>query len=212
MKGKSRVKKKVKKQELERFLKSQQNVESRAIKAGLTHSAVIIAQTAKLESDKNEQIIQINNKKNQTVAVFTAQLNDLTTLLENAETYFSALHEKDLQEKIIELKKEREQTKIEVFKYNNTLDEKEQRYDNTNKQARVNIKIRFLELKMDEFSKEELVEMGYYADVIDCVCGYFNTLEAQDAYYQFKDNHKLAIYLDDYYESILYLYRNRAGI
>ena len=72
--------------------------------------------------------------------------------------------------------------------------------------------IRYLDVSAGEFTKDQLVDMGYYEDVIRCVCGYYDTLQPSVAYRDILDEGKLAIYLDDYYESIIYLYKSAAGM
>ena len=54
--------------------------------------------------------------------------------------------------------------------------------------------------------------MGYYADVIDCVCAYYDTLPVLTAYQDLASENKLAIYLDDFYQDIVYMYKSRAGL
>ena len=74
------------------------------------------------------------------------------------------------------------------------------------------MELRFLDISSGEFTHDQLVEMGYYEDVIKCVCGYYDTLSASNAYYDITSEKKLAIYLDEYYSEIIYTYKLRAGI
>lgn len=196
----------------ELYGQSVRQLEEQAIKAGMVNSNVVVVQSTKLHLEKNQKITTITQKKDQSIATYTAEKQALQQLLSSSDTYFSSVHEKDVDKKVIELKADQEQIMREVFKYNNALDEKEQRYENTIKQTNLSLKIRYLEVTTGEFTKDQLVDMGYYNDVINCVCGYFDTLSALDAYYSFRDNKKLAIYLDDYYENILYLYRVNSGL
>ena len=53
--------------------------------------------------------------------------------------------------------------------------------------------------------------MGYYEDIMRCVCGYYDILTAVNAYQDILNEQKLSIYLDDYYESLVYMYKMRAG-
>ncbi len=194
------------------FEESIKKVESQAIKAGLINSNVVVVQTAKLESDKNSKLAQINYKTSLEIADINSQISVLRTQLENANDYFAIAHAGDKEKKLLELKEKRFELDKEVFKYNNSLDEKEQNSENRIKQIQMSLKIQYLEVTTGEFTKDQLVDMGYYADVIDCVCGYFDTLAPLDAYYAFKGEKKLVIYLDDYYESVLYGYRVNSGL
>ena len=87
-----------------------------------------------------------------------------------------------------------------------------QRYDNSIKETKCSLKLRFLDISSGEFTHDQLVKMGYYEDVIRCVCGYYDTLSAGDAYFDISSERKLAIYLDEYYTEIVYTYKLRAGI
>jgi len=69
-----------------------------------------------------------------------------------------------------------------------------------------------LEIAEVSFSKDQLVNMGYYEDVILCVGAYYDTLSSANAYQDFKNEDKLVMYLDDYYQNMLYLYKTRAGL
>ena len=60
------------------------------------------------------------------------------------------------------------------------------------------------------FTKDQLVEMGYYKDAIDCVCAYFDTLNPVTAFQQIAHDTKVAIYLDDYYSNVVYMYKSLA--
>ena len=52
--------------------------------------------------------------------------------------------------------------------------------------------------------------MGYYADIIRCICGYFDTLAPSTAYDLFRSENKVAVYLEEYYQQILYMYKINA--
>ena len=193
------------------FSDSVEKIQNQAIKAGLIGSSVVVDKTAALESDKNLKIADITAKKNEKLLDISATETALKNKLAESETYFQLAHEKDVQKKACELMEKREQTLREVFKYNNGLDEKEQRYANTIKQVSSSLKLRFLTITAGEFTKDQLIDMGYYTDVIRCVSGYYDTLEPLAAYQDISAEKKLAIYLDEYYQNIIYIYRLGAG-
>lgn len=185
-------------------------VEKQAFKNGLISSGIMVDKITVLEEGKNEKITQINLEKDRQLSELNAQLLALRTSLDNVEEYFALAHEKDAEKKLCELIAERQEKIDEVFKYNNSLDEKEQRSQNTINQVNASLELRFYEINLGEFSKDQLVTMGYYDDVIKCVCGYYNTLEPMVAYQDVNLDKKLPIYLDDYYHNILYMYKARA--
>ncbi len=194
------------------YQQSKSEVEKQAVKNGLISSGVLVNKFAALEEGKNEKILKINADYQAQVDALNAELLAKTTALENVENDFLQAHATDVDKKFIELKQARQDKIDEVFKYNNGLDEKEQRYKNTILQANANLELKFLEINSGEFSKDQLVEMGYYNDVIRCVCGYFDTLNAGVAYQQVNTDQKLPIYLDDYYANIVYMYQSKAGV
>ena len=69
-----------------------------------------------------------------------------------------------------------------------------------------------MEINTQFFTKDQLVEMGYYKDVITCVSGYYDRLSALSAYQDITNETGLITYLDDFYESVVYMYRVRAGL
>ena len=130
--------------------------------------------------------------------------------MENALSYCEEQALKKVNAKIEELKQKQDETERSVFKYNNGIEEKVQKYRNTIAEANANLMLKFLEIRGGEYSKSELVEMGYYESVINCVCSYFDTLDAMTAATQIGKENKLMIYLDDYYDTVLYMYQQRA--
>ncbi len=196
----------------ELYEQSIEKVESRAVKSGLINSSIVADKTAALEKAKNEQIALILEKRDEDVATLIAQTEELQTKIDGADEYFKALREKELDKKILELKDESEKTEREVFKYNNGILEKETRYRNTIKQAEATLKLQFLEISMGEYTKDQLVDMGYYQDVIDCVTSYYDKFSAAEAFQKITDEKKLAVYLDDMYAEVIYAYRSKAGL
>jgi len=120
------------------------------------------------------------------------------------------MFEREVSAKITELTEAQQEKIREVFKYNNGLTEKEQRYQNTIKQTNASLLLKFMSLRQGEFTKDELVEMGYYKDVIACVCNYYDTLDTLTAAQQITHDQDIPIYLDHYYETIVYMYTQRA--
>ena len=196
----------------ELYEQSIEKVESRAVKSGLINSSIVADKTAALEKAKNEQIALILEKRDAEVATLIAQTEELQTKIDGADEYFKALREKELDKKILELKDESKKTEREVFKYNNGILEKETRYRNTIKQAEATLKLQFLEISMGEYTKDQLVDMGYYQDVIDCVTSYYDKFSAAEAFQGITDEKKLAVYLDDMYAEVIYAYRAKAGL
>lgn len=193
------------------FDQSIEKVNAQARKNGLISSGIVVDKVAELEEKRNEEIIEKTNEFQGKIAALNALKASYTQALSETEEYFALAHEKDVAAKAKEIKEECIKTRRSVEKYNNYQDEKEKRYENTKRELNAELKIRFMELSTGELTKDQLTEMGYYEDVIACVCGYYDTLEAAAAYRDFASDKKLPIYLDHYYENILYMYRAKSG-
>ena len=193
------------------YEKSVDKLEKQAVKNGLVSSGVLGEKIAQLESEKNEKIFDIRKEFGEKKSSLNAQISAYAQAIDNAEIYFSTAHQKEVLEQAQKLIVDYQKIEREVEKYNNSQDEKEQRYDNTILQLNATLKVRFLDVTSGELSKDTLIEMGYYADVIDCVCGYYNTLPPMQAFQDFNSDTKLPIYLDDYYQEILHMYAAKAG-
>ena len=194
------------------YEESVKKVEKQAEKNGLITSGITVDKIALLEIEKNQKITEIIEKKQAEIDGYLAEITVKQSELNSLEEKYSTLHELDVDKKVEEMKLECDSIEREVFKYNNGLDEKEQRYDNIIMQTNATLKLKFMEISTGEFTKDQLVEMGYYNDVIRCVRGYFDTLGAEIAYQEFCTDEKIMIYLDDYYSNVLYLYRAKAGL
>ena len=193
------------------YAESVKKVENQIVKAGLVNSSIIVDKTVVLEDSLNEKIAKVNQSKNSQIASINAKITSLTSELNNVDAYFEEIHQLEIDKKVIELKDEYAKMSADAFKYNNTLEEKEQRYSNTIKETKASLYLRFLDIKSGEFTKDQLIEMGYYTDVIRCVRGYYDTLPADEAYRDMNAEGNLAIYLEDFYQHVMYAYRSAAG-
>ncbi len=197
----------------EEVAKSKKEIEKEAIKKGYVYSDVMMSKLTKLEEYRLTRIEQIDNDANQTLSSLEEEISalqiTLSALRENLNEYF----ENKVNAKFIELKDAQEKEERDVFKYNNSIDEKEKRSKNANLSANASLKLRYLEIRTKSYSKEELVDMGYYEDVIACVRGYYDSFtNAYEAYNQFVADNKIIVYLEDYYGNLLSLYKARAGL
>ncbi len=193
------------------YSESVKKVENQVVKAGLFNSSIIVDKTVVLEDSLNDKISRITQDKNQQIASIDAKITALNGELLNSKSYFENIHQMEIDKKILELKDDYQKLITETFKYNNALEEKEQRYSNSIKETKASLYIRFLDVSSGEYTKDQLVEMGYYTDVIRCVRGYYDTLPADTAFRDMNAEGDLMIYLDDYYDQMLYAYRTSAG-
>ncbi len=196
------------KEEIEQlYEKAKDDAIKEAVKRGVADSTIVANIIEKLTNSKNQEIVDCENEfLEKTIKVNSAETSakiEQYMLEERLEGIFT------IKEEIVfnELKQEQEKIIREVFKYNNLLDEKKQRYDNTITQINANLKLKYMEIKSENLTKDQLIEMGYYQDVINCVCGYYDTLEPLEAYRAISADKTIVVYLEDYYEDMLYMYR-----
>ena len=194
------------------YQESLEKLRAQAINNGLINSSAYLDKLTSLEGQMNGKIIELTEKKEEELAELNAQLSALNAQLEECENYYSSVHEKQVDAKVVELKEEAEKIYREVFKYNNGIEEKVQRYANTIMRSNMNLYLTYLEISSGEFTKDQLVQMGYYDDVIKCVCGYYDTIDALSAYQDICNDKKLPVYLDDYYANLCHMYGLRAGV
>lgn len=186
-------------------------INKQAIKTGVKASGIYAEKIAALEKERGAKIAAINAETAAKITALNAKKQNYTDLIGGAENKFSSVCEKEIAAKFLELKAEQDKTERYVFEYNNALDEKEQRYENTRRQALASIQLRHLEIRVNGLTKDELVEHGYYNDVIQCVKDYYDSMSAAAAYADIRSEPKLAIYLDDYYTDIVYFYKVNAS-
>jgi hypothetical protein len=194
----------------DKYKKSVGELERQAVKNGVAFSDIVHSRIADLQSEKTAEISGIladaTDKKSQIQAKITA----LEELRDGVKSYYQPIHDLEISIKIDELKAQAEKDEREVFKYNNELYRKEQEYANALIRQKANLELKFLEIRSGEFSKEELIEMGYYEDVLKCISAYYDTLEPLTAYQDIVEEKKLMLYLEDYYDDVVYIYKVKA--
>jgi hypothetical protein len=194
----------------DKYKKSVGELERQAVKNGVAFSDIVHSRIADLQSEKTAEISGIladaTDKKSQIQAKITA----LEELKDGVKSYYQPIHDLEISIKIDELKAQAEKDEREVFKYNNELYRKEQEYANALIRQKANLELKFLEIRSGEFSKEELIEMGYYEDVLKCISAYYDTLEPLTAYQDIVEEKKLMLYLEDYYDDVVYIYKVKA--
>ena len=196
---------------IELYIQSEKKVEEQAVKNGLINSSIVTEKLAQLEVAKNESIMAITQSASDKISQLDAQIAEYTESLSKVAEKYSVVHQKEKQAKAQELLDEQSQVERTVFRYNNSLDEKELKYKNSLMQVGVELKLKFMEVQLAEFTKDELVAMGYYEDAIKCVCGYYDRLSAYDAYEDIKMEQRLMVFLDEYYQDVIYMYSIRAS-
>jgi hypothetical protein len=194
------------------YYAQEQKILEQAQKRGIDNSNIVINEISKIQDLKNQELAKTTTNYDQKIVSIDGEIESLEQDILSAENFFSSLLEKKVMAMVLKLKEEQQKEQNEVFKYNNGLDEKEQRHLNSITRQKADLIVKIKQINADFLTKDQLVEMGYYADVVSCVCGYYDTLDAVEAYQDMSSEPNLSLYLDDYYGHILLLYRNRTGL
>ena len=190
---------------------SLEKVRAQAEKNGVIHTSAYLDKITYLENVKNAQIAKVNSEKENELALISAKIVALNAEIAQLKQKEGVIDEQAVLAKKIELKEKDDELQREVFKYNNGLDEKEKKYKNDIIRQNASLKMRYFELRTQELTRDQLIEMGYYDDVTECVCSYYDTLSATSAFNQIRLDTRLAIYLEDVYQNIVYMYGIRSG-
>ncbi|MBR2871763.1 MAG: hypothetical protein IKB98_10415 [Clostridia bacterium] len=182
-----------------------------ALSRGTAQSTIITKALEELQSDKAEKIEELSQSYATKISEIDGRITALNQKLTDIENFYSAYRDQLFNSKLQQGIDEQEKFGIDVLKYNNGIEEREVKHANSVLSRSAELELKFRELNQEFYTKDQLVEMGYYEDVIACVCAYYDTLDALTAYQQFSADKKVPIYLDDYYINILYIYRSRAG-
>lgn len=194
------------------YEKIKESIKKEAIKKGLTYSSLTTEKMYEAESEKANLIAKYQSEKATKQSEINVEISTVQSEISSLDAFYSDLLNKDISKKFEELNDEQEKTKREIFKYNNSIESSIVRYRNTNLMASAELELKYLEVRAKGFSKEALVDMGYYADVIDCICGYYDTLHNDvTAFNEIKKETELMVYLDEFYSDVLLIYKVRAG-
>lgn len=193
------------------YFDSENKIREEAIKNGITASNIVTDKIAQMEGQKNEKIAQSNASYSQLIADCNLLIAELEAKLNGADEHFTVIHQNEILAKVEELKEQQEEQRISVFKYNNSVYEKELKYRNVITKSNLELRLKFMEIQSGEITKDQLVDIGYYDDVLACVEGYYNNLSASAAYNDIIQESRLMVFLDDYYQNIIYMYKLRAG-
>ena len=191
----------------ETYRESEKKIELNVVQNGLYSSSIVADKMTELEKEKNETILELNSDYNKEVATIEGEISGYNLLIENADEYFQEIFDSEIEKKAEELKEEQEKLEREVFRYNNGLEEKRQKYANQILESNMSYELKYMEIDTLTLSKEQLVNMGYYRDVINCVCAYYDLMDSATALEEILAESSLVFYLDDFYQNIVYMYK-----
>ncbi len=193
------------------YAKSVSAMKKEALSKGIMDSDITLQKLSKTEENKNAKITEITSKFNDAVSEINAKITRIDADITGVDTYYQEVESAEVNAKVIELYEKEEEKVLAITKYNNSADEREQRYENSVVEINANLKLKYLQVHETGYSKEELIDMGYYSDAISCVSGYYDSLSPMVAYNDIKSEKKIAVYLDEYYADLVYAYKINAA-
>ena len=196
----------------ELYTASQEKIREEGTIKGFATSNAVLDKISQLEEEKNQKITEAIEKNQQQIATYESQKAELTVRLTTIDEYFSSLFDKEVQAKVLELNEAQLKYRDEINKYNNTVTEKNLNSKNNILKAQASLDLRYKEIIIPDPSKDTLVSLGYYDDVIGCINSYYSTINAVDAYRDLLNDETLMICLDHYYQDLLYAYKLRANV
>ncbi len=194
------------------YSESQEKIRKEMAEKGLALSNLLIDKIAKLEEEKNDKIAKENANYSSQNLELEATINALNLRLSGLDEYYESLKEKEIDAKIIELKRQNQVDAQNIAKYNNSVSEKLQNSKNNIAQAKVSLELRYMQINSEGMSREMLVEIGYYEDVMKCINEYYSIMTPLQAFEDFTNDTRFALYLDDYYDEMVYAYKVKAGL
>lgn len=178
-----------------------------AEKRGIANSTISVEKISSIYAEMQEKINLLETEKSQTKTKLQETIARLSLQKEGVKEYYKSLHESEIASKTAELKSKESERQIEVIKYNNQVEEKMVKHANQVEQTQLTSALKYFELKIQPMSKDELIDVGYYEEVLYYVKGYLDTMTASNAYRELLDRAELITFLDDFYEETLSLYK-----
>lgn len=192
------------------FTSQKESLDKECVEKNLLFSDVYLDRLNNLILEKDDKIQKLRKASESQTDKIEGEIQALELEQSNWLEWINDVHNHEVVVKLHELRDAQNTTTMEVFKYNNQLDEKEQRYANTLQTNIASLRIRLIEASGQDFTKSQLVDMGYYPDVLKCVYDYFDTLEPEEAYNEFKRESALLVYLEDFYDQVLNRYKQNS--
>lgn len=195
----------------ESFSEDEKRYRKNSVINGTALSETVSFKLSELIAQRDKKISSISTKFSERIAELNALKEAKQTEKAGVDAEYATLHTAEIVSKTEELKKEREEKSAEVDKYNKAVDEKIKKYENYVEEKKSDLKIKYLTIRTIPYSKEELVNLGYYKLVIDRIKAYYSDKTFKEAYQDIKSQSSLSLYLDDFYTSVVYYYRANAS-
>lgn len=183
-------------------------IENDVLKRGLARSSIAVNRVADVENSLAAKKSAVEEETAAKIATIDSELNSLSTKLTAALNDFNISYAAKLQERINELKSEREEKQLAALKYNNELTEKEAQaeVERTKNESEIYgneldnaIKSKTLGTLLTEEEQKEL-----YESVYNLVDEYFSSIDKVSAKRQLLNDDYYRNHLGDHYYYKIY--------
>ncbi len=173
------------------YKNAKDNVEDQALKRGMARSSVVVNQVGELEKGKQAHLLDIKEELDQKV-------NDINDKIVNLELELSkSLKDLDMEkaieinEKIIELRKDEQAKKEEIIKYNNSIEAQETQYNNSY-------------VNNEAVDKREKLEIETNRAKVAAAVNYYSTFNSEEEALQaLRDDDEVRNAIGNYYEYLV---------
>ncbi len=193
----------------EEYRKKLERLVADAAERNLAQSSAYLSLRAELETEFENKNNQISRESAARKAEYQRAMAVAQSNLDETEGYIEKKYLAELELELLEALEKQKEYADAVLKYNNTIEEKLVKSRNDKAKAESALKLQYLEITARGVTDEELLELGYYTDVIAAVDGYYYSIDAEAAYNDFVADPDMPIYLGSYYNEILYKYQLR---
>ena len=181
-------------------------VEEQAYANGTQNSSAVVFEINRLTTEKEEKAQELALEYEVQITALQGQESAINDYIEHLDDFYQELKAQKVNKKVEELKQEQEKELMEIDKFNLGVEERIQKYANSIIRQKADIEIKRQQLNGQFFTKDQLIEMGYYNDVITCITGYYDSLSPQLAKQEFIKDKEAMIYLEEYYDTLLNVY------
>ena len=196
-----------------------QKAENDAIKRGVARSSIILSKLADLDEAKMLSAGEIEGAYQDTIGDINTKINSLERDKDNALAELDLKYADELAKNIADLKAERDDVVAQYEKYNNTIREKQTKYE-TQRQSNIE---KFLKEKEEERAAEEKAQEAYekehgyqgeklaeYQNRYNLAYDFYMSLSPDIAVDALKSATNMKYYLGNYYDKLLSVLNSRA--
>lgn len=190
---------------------SVRQLEIKFAERNMSYSSAYYDSLENLEADRNAEKDEVTAEILEKQSVIDGKISAKTELKNSIDGMLTNKYDALKSEYVQERKDKQREYADSVLKYNNQIDEKVIKNQNSVNQNYSKLKIDYMSIVNKGLTTEQLDALGYYGDVITVVDGYYFSISASDAYEDFILDTKMPYYLGEYYDDILYKYKLRAN-